>query len=214
MVPGYRGGVDAAAWNRRYAESELVWSAGPNAFVEAERAPLPPGEAIDLAAGEGRNALWLAELGWQVTAVDFAEAGLAKGRAIAAERDLEQAVAWVCADAADWVAPTPADLVVIAYLQLPAAARAAAIRTGFESLTPGGTLLVVAHDSSNLEHGTGGPQDPAVLYTAEDVLADLSGLEFTTIRAERVDRTVTAEDGGSLTAYDCLVRVVRGSGSG
>ena len=74
--------MDADAWDVRYRESELVWSPGPNQFVEAELADLPPGRALDLAAGEGRNAIWLAEQGWQVTAVDFSQAGLDKGRSL------------------------------------------------------------------------------------------------------------------------------------
>ena len=71
--------MDARAWDERYAASELVWSATPNRFVEAELAELAPGRAVDLAAGEGRNALWLADRGWHVTAVDFSLAGARVG---------------------------------------------------------------------------------------------------------------------------------------
>ena len=60
--------MDAGEWDARYRDSELVWSAGPNQFVEECCADLPPGRAIDLAAGEGRNAIWLAEQGWDATA--------------------------------------------------------------------------------------------------------------------------------------------------
>ena len=105
------------------------------------------------------------------------------------------------------------DLAVIAYLQLPADQRRIAVRRGFAALEPRGTLLVVAHDSTNLTEGTGGPQDPSVLYTAEDVLADLDGEDFEVVRAERVPRTVTKADehGGEqdLTAWDALVRLTR-----
>ncbi len=76
--------MDAAGWNERYAGTDLVWSAGPNAFVEQICSSLTPGTALDLAAGEGRNALWLAELGWEVTAVDFSSVGLEKARRAAA----------------------------------------------------------------------------------------------------------------------------------
>jgi hypothetical protein len=62
--------MDADGWDRRYAGAALIWSAGPNRFVEKELADLPPGRVLDLASGEGRNALWLAALGWQATAVD------------------------------------------------------------------------------------------------------------------------------------------------
>jgi SAM-dependent methyltransferase len=197
--------VDAEAWNERYRTSELMWSAGPNQFVEAELADLTPARAVDLAAGEGRNAIWLARRGWQVTAVDFSQVALDKGREIAGDLP----IAWVCADATTWREDASYDLGVLAYLQLRAAERRAAHRNAFAALRTGGTLLVVAHDSTNLAEGTGGPQDPDVLLTAEDVLADLDGESFEVVRAGRVERAVAQPDGGSRTAYDALVRVVR-----
>jgi SAM-dependent methyltransferase len=199
--------VDAEAWNERYRTSELIWSAGPNQFVEAELAHLPPGRAVDLAAGEGRNAIWLARRGWQVTAVDFAQAALDKGRLLAGELPIE----WVCGDATTWRQDASYDLSVLAYLQLPADERRDANRNAFTALRPGGTFLLVAHDSTNLAEGTGGPQDPDVLMTAEDVLADLDGEAFEVVRAGREARQVGDGHGeeAAVTAWDCLVRLVR-----
>ena len=201
--------MDAQAWDQRYAATDLVWSRRPNQFVAAELADLPPGTAVDLAAGEGRNAIWLASLGWTAYAVDFSQVALDKGARLAGELD----VTWVCADATTWSPPDPVDLVVMAYFQVPADDRRRAVRGAHAMLRPGGTLLLVAHDSTNLTEGTGGPQDPAVLMTAEDVLADLDGLEVEVVRAERVAREVSRSDehGGEerRTAWDCLVRVVR-----
>ena len=198
-------GVDAEAWDARYRDSELVWSRGPNQFVEAELAGTPPGRALDLAAGEGRNAIWLAERGWQVTAVDFSQAGLDKGRTLAGDLHVE----WVCADATTWTGDGSYDVCVVAYLQLAGDERRAAVRGAFGSLRVGGTLLLVAHDSTNLTEGVGGPQDPDVLMTAEEVLGDLDGERFDVARAERVARHVVQPDGGTRTAYDALVRLVR-----
>jgi SAM-dependent methyltransferase len=197
--------VDAKAWDARYAAPELVWSVTPNQFVAAELADLPPGRALDLAAGEGRNAIWLAQRGWQVTAVDFSRVALAKGRELADDADIE----WVCADVTTWRPDPTYDLAVIAYLQVPGDQRRAAVRHAFESLRPGGTFLLVAHDSTNLLLGTGGPQDPSVLMTAEDVLGDLGGEDFEVIRADRVPREVERPDGRVATALDALVRLVR-----
>jgi SAM-dependent methyltransferase len=199
--------MDADAWDRRYADTELVWSATPNQFVAEELADLPPGRAVDLATGEGRNAIWLARRGWEVTALDFSQVGLDKGRELAGDTPVH----WLRADATTWRDPAAYDLVLLAYLQLPAEERRAAVRHAFEALREGGTLLLVAHDSTNLVEGTGGPQDPAVLMTAEDVLADLGGEQFDVIRAERVSRSVEAGHGGDAgrVAWDCLVRLVR-----
>ncbi len=204
--------MDSRAWDERYAASELVWSARPNQFVESEIGDLVPGRALDLASGEGRNSLWLADRGWDVTAVDFSLVGLDKGRALQARhehgRDLH--VEWVHADVLEYT-PSPAsyDLALLAYLQLVPEQRRTAVRTAFTALREGGTFLLVAHDSSNLTEGTGGPQDPSVLCTAEEVLADLDGERFDVQRAERVTRMVDQPDGPPRPAYDALVRLVR-----
>ena len=200
--------MDASAWNQRYSGTDLIWSATPNQFVASELGSLAPGRAVDLAAGEGRNALWLASLGWQVTAVDFAATGLEKGRAVEDTLDLAHAVTWECADVLTWSPPEPGfDLALLAYLQLPAAERRESVRRAVGALRPGGTFLLVAHDTSNLTEGTGGPQDASVLMTAEDVLDDLAGTGAEVLRAERVAREVPGPD-GILTAYDVLVRAV------
>lgn len=201
--------MDAAAWDARYADAQQ-WSATPNELVAAELGALPPGTAVDLAAGEGRHAVWLAERGWDVTAVDFAEAGLERGRRAAAERGVQ--VVWEVADVVTWRPPAPVDLVLIAYLHLAADERRRVHRAAVESLAPGGTLLLVGHDASNIAEGVGGPQDPSVLCTAEDVLADVAGLPFHPQRAERVTRPVVV-DGVARTAYDVVVRGQRTSGS-
>ncbi len=201
--------MDAEEWDERYAERELVWSAEPNQFVEAECADLSPGRAVDLAAGEGRNAIWLARRGWQVTAVDFSRVALDKGRTLAGDTGVE----WVCEDATTWRGEDY-DLAVVAYLQLPEDERRTAARGAVQALRPGGTFLWVAHDSSNIEEGSGGPQDPAVLMTAEDVVGDIEDLGVAVHRAERVSRMVSSGgdhrmgDPGEI-AWDCLVRAVR-----
>jgi ubiquinone/menaquinone biosynthesis C-methylase UbiE len=212
--------MDARTWDERYAESELLWSAGPNKFVAAELGSLRPGRAVDVACGEGRNALWLADRGWDVTAVDFSLTGLDKGRALQTrhEHGRDMHINWVHADVLEHdFGSQQFDLVVIAYLQVPGDERHHVVRRTFESLTPGGTFFVVAHDSTNLTEGTGGPQDPSVLYTAEDVLADLDGMRFEVEHADRVERVVAPSDDSSHAhtgepaqiAYDALVKLTR-----
>ena len=162
-------GMDSASWDRRYEGSELVWTAEPNRFLVAETETLAPGRAIDLACGEGRNAVWLAERGWQAVGVDFSEVGLRKARELADSRGVN--VEWVAADLLDYRPdPHAFDLVLVFYLQVPAADRRPILHAAVDAVAPGGTFLLVAHDSSNLQHGHGGPQDPARLYTAHDVV--------------------------------------------
>lgn len=199
--------MDSAHWDERYAGKELVWSAGPNVFVADLTADLPPGAVLDLAAGEGRNALWLAERGWRATAVDFSRVALDRAEALARERDIRPPGSFttVHADLLDYVPPARSyDLVLVAYLQVPAAERRLVLRRAAEAVAAGGTLLVVAHDSDNLAHGTGGPQDPTVLYTAADVVADIAGTGLEVSRAEPVRRVVPADD-GDREAIDALL---------
>jgi SAM-dependent methyltransferase len=195
--------VERADWNDRYAGTELVWTAQPNRFLVAEAEALPPGRALDVACGEGRNAVWLAERGWRVTGVDFSDVALAKGVQLAAARSVE--VDWVEADVRTWE-PEPGtfDLVAVFYLQLPAHERRPVHARAAAAVAPGGTLLVVAHHATNPAEGYGGPQDPAVLFTEDAVAEDVAPLRI--VRAERVRRPVTTPDGAQVDALDVLVR--------
>jgi SAM-dependent methyltransferase len=199
--------MEREQWDERYRADELVWKAAPNRFLVEEVAGLAPGRALDLACGEGRNALWLAERGWQVTAVDFSAVALGKARRLASERELELIL--VEADVLEWEPPAASfDLVILMYLHLPAGARRRVLRAATSALAPGATLLVVGHDSTNLTEGVGGPQDPAVLFGPEDIVGDLPGLEVE--RAERARRPVATDD-GEIDAIDTIVRAVRRS---
>jgi len=189
-----------ASWNERYAARELVWSAGPNQFVEAHLADLPPGTAIDLGSGEGRNAVWLSSLGWDVTAVDFSTAGHAKARHLASQKGVS--VELVEADALTYEPSAQVDLVVISYLQVAREEQRTVLEHARTWLAPGATLLVIAHDRSNVEGGYGGPSSPEVCYTPEETIEPLSGLSID--RAEVVERIVT-NDTGRHVALDTLV---------
>jgi SAM-dependent methyltransferase len=155
--------VRAQEWDQKYAEKQQ-WSSEPSALVAELLADLPAGDAVDLAAGEGRHALWLAGRGWRVTAVDFSEVGLARGRS---QPGAEQ-VSWVSADVLAWPAsPESFDLVLIAYLHVPIDDLLALLRRAVGWLRPGGRLLTLGHDLDNLSRGVGGPQEPAILHSLE-----------------------------------------------
>ena len=198
--------MDAATWDDRYRDGELVWGAGPNALVAAETADLPSGRMLDLAGGEGRNAIHLAEHGWDAEVVEFSEVALAKARELAASRGVTIATTLADVTAAPDLAP--ADLVLICYLQVPAAPYAAAVRHAATLVAPGGTLLVVVHDRDNLERGVGGPPDPAVLPTVADTRAALDGSGLDVVWAEQVLRPVGTPE-GPREAVDHVVRAVR-----
>jgi SAM-dependent methyltransferase len=196
-------------WNVKHGEGALLFGAEPNRFLVAEVAELSPGRALDLACGSGRNAVWLAARGWQVTGVDFSDVALEQARALAVEREVE--VEWLEGDLLEWEPADRAyDLVVVLYLQVPAAERRRILACAAAAVAPGGTLLVVGHDLENLNGGHGGPKDPRVLFTADEVAAELDGLEIE--KAERVLRPVETEE-GEVQAIDALVRARRSPSS-
>jgi SAM-dependent methyltransferase len=193
-------------WNRRYATTDRIHStAVPNRFLVAEVTGLAPGRALDLACGAGRNAVWLAQRGWRVTAVDFSDVGLTMARELAAK--CQVSVEWIEADVVTW---TPAalayDLVCVMYLQLPAVDRRKALQHAVDAVRPGGTLLVVGHDLLNLTEGWAGPSQPEVLFTPDDIVGEIDGLLVE--KSERVRRPVE-EDGVIHEAIDALVRARR-----
>ncbi len=207
LMPGGKvAAVDRQQWDERYASTDLVWTAEPNRFVVEEVANLPVGRALDLGAGEGRNAIWLAERGWQVTAVDFSAVGLAKGAKLAEGRGVT-GIRWVEADLQGYQ-PEPGgyDLVLLAYIHLPRSEFDELLQAAKSALAPGGTLLLVGHDVDNIAHGHGGPQDPQVLHRVDDVLPVLAGL--TIRRAEQARRPVQTSE-GERVAIDTVVRAQR-----
>ena len=202
--------MEGSDWDARYATSELVWSAEPNRWVREELTGLPPGRAVDLAAGEGRNSIWLAGVGWRVTAVDFSSVAIDKGRQLAGRLGDPEAggrIDWVVGDVRTYRAePGAFDVALLCYLHLPAPERPMVLAGAVEALAPGGILLVVGHALANLAEGTGGPQDPAVLYDPEQVLAELPSEPTLAVeRAELVRRPVE----GARDAIDVLVRARR-----
>lgn len=199
--------MDSHGWDQRYVGRELVWTSEPNRFLVQAVEGLAPGRALDLACGEGRNAIWLAQRGWQATGVDFSKVGLEKARRLEDARGVHPE--WIVADLLDY-RPEPGtfQLVIVFYLQVPAAERTSILKTAATAVAPGGTFLLVGHDASNIAQGYGGPQDPTVLYTAEDVIRDLKETGLRIERAERVQRPVKTPE-GERVALDALLRASR-----
>jgi len=200
--------MDSDAWDERYGGRDLVWSATPNVFVAEVAGAMAPGRALDVAAGEGRNAVWLAEQGWQVTAADFSPVAVQRTEQVARERLGENAGA-VHAVVSDATHPAPPeesgrgyDLVLFSYLQLPSEPWGRALAEGVAATAPGGAVLVVLHARRNLEEGTGGPQEASVLHDPEDVLASASDLPVEVVSAQLRHRDV---EGADRPALDTVV---------
>jgi SAM-dependent methyltransferase len=197
-------------WDNRYSGKDFLWTVEPNRFLTREIASYAPGRALELAAGEGRNAVWLAEQGWTVQAVDFSPVAIEKARQLAVGRDVSSHITFKIADLI-WYEPQAYafDLVALIYLQLPFAQLSPILKRAAQAVAPGGLFLLVAHDLENLTHGYGGPGSADVLYTAEQVARVLvDDLEIE--KACRLERPVEV-DGHTEMALDCLVMARRPS---
>ncbi len=198
--------MDQDAWAERYQDEGLLWTAEPNHFLVEAIDGFEPGRALDLAGGEGHNAVWLAQQGWEVEVVDWSDVALDKGRDLA--RRAGVTVWFTREDLRQWWPPAESyDLVVIAYLHIPYMERHGVWRAAAGAVRREGRLVVIGHDWENLEKGYGGPQQSDVLYSVEEI-AGVVDEYLDVIRAEQVIRPVETED-GVRNAIDNIVIAVK-----
>lgn len=199
-------------WERRYAERDPESPGDPNPVFVEEVAKLGAGRALDLAAGDGRHAIHLARQGWDVTAVDFSQTAIDRGRRFSAAATGSGTITWVRADLTDYSPPVGSfDLVIIMFLHIPWNEMTTVIARAQAAVAPGGSFLLLGHHRDNLGRGTGGPQDPEVLYSEADVARQLTELRIE--RQAAIDRPPEhageAPRGTDALALDCLVRARR-----
>ncbi|MCU1613307.1 MAG: Methyltransferase type 11 [Frankiales bacterium] len=203
---------DETWWDDRYRTAPALWSGRPNRQLVAEVAELPPGTALDAGAGEGADALWLAGRGWQVTAVDLSAVALERAAAQADREggDVAGRLRWVHADLATWTPPVGAfDLVSAQFLHMPTHLREPLYDRLADAVAPGGTLLLVAHDPSDLHQGPGGDRDPDWFVTAGQLAAALDPAAWQVLVAESRPRTATYHDGHEIRVSDAVLRARR-----
>lgn len=164
-------------WERRYSEPEYAYGTEPNDFLVEIAERIPPGPVLCLAEGEGRNAVWLAERGYAVTAVDAAATGLAKAESLARARAVQ--IETIAADLATFaIKPQAWSGIVAIFAHLPPLLRRSVHRAAARGLMPGGVLILEAFTPRQLALGTGGPQKPELLYTLDELREDLAGLDL------------------------------------
>ncbi len=193
-------------WDEKYAAKELVWSAIPTAEFVKKVQHLTPGKALDVACGEGRNAIYLAEKRWDVTAVDFSKVAIEKARLIAEKRSVD--VNWVVADASKYpFAENEYDLVGVMYLHNSKQEQSRWLPAVIKSVATGGTFVYIGHDRTNIQYGVGGPQDPSVLLSIGETLELLKDFEIE--QAEVIERPYADETGHGgapeMMALDAII---------
>ncbi len=188
--------MDNHEWDTRYEEEELVWSAEPNLFLPPIVEQLEVGTALDLACGEGRNAVWLARQGWDVTGVDYSSVGIDKATKIAGDTDVD----WVVADVTTYEPRTTFDLVIIVYVHLDPDGMRSLFANAARALAPGGTLIAMGHALRNLTEGVGGPPYPEILWTEEKIAPLLKSLDVVSL-----GEVLRPVDGSDVDAIDILL---------
>ena len=215
--------MDATDWDTRYrlareaqaGQTGRLWSAVPAQIVQDTVSPFTPGRALDLATGDGRNAIWLAGHDWTVTAVDFSAEAIGQAGAHAAEAGVS--VDWQVGDATTWdPAGETYDLVTVMYLHLPEPVLRAVLARAAAWLSPGGHLVVLGHDRANLETGAPGPTNPDILYTPELLRSCIDPASLgasRVVRCETIRRDLATDpeapgdDAGAAYALDTLLVV-------
>lgn len=180
--------TDAATWDDRYEHPNHLYGYKPNDFLKSQEIMLRRGSRVlCLGDGEGRNGVWLAERGHQVTTVDWSRVAVEKALAWADERGVR--IDARHADLAEWIhAPAaggPWGAVVSIFCHLPPPLRRTVSQTMVRRMAPGARLILEAYTPAQLQLGTGGPTDRAVLMTRQDVLDDWAGLALDVRLVER-----------------------------
>jgi SAM-dependent methyltransferase len=201
-----------AFWDERYRSSSAVWSGNPNPQLMAEAASLQPGDALDVGCGEGADAIWLAERGWRVTAVDISTIALERGAAQARQvsSDVAGRITWQQVDLLEWgPAPQTYDLVSAQFMQLPAQLRVGLFERLAASVAVGGTLLIVGHSPTDLHTTAARPPLPELFFTAKEIAAALDPSLWMVIVSEARPRVVRDPDGHLVTVHDEVFAVRR-----
>jgi thioredoxin reductase/SAM-dependent methyltransferase len=210
---------DQAFWDGRYAEADSVWSGNPNPVLVAEASTMPVGSALDIGSGEGADAIWLAENGWRVTAVDISQVALTRAAERAALRgeaadnitgSIADRITWEQRDLTAWAPPRRSfDLVSAQFMHLPLEQRQVLFADLAESVAVGGTLLIVGHALSDLETSVTRWNIPGMFYSAEEIAAGLDPAQWEIGVAKRRARLTTDAAGESVTIHDAVLRARR-----
>lgn len=201
---------DQAFWDERYRSQAALWSGNPNRHLVVEVDDLAPAAALDVGAGEGADAIWLASRGWHVTAVDISAVALerAAGHAAEAGSAVAERIHWLHQDMLDWDPPRDRyDLVSAQYVHLPRELRRALFDRLALAVAPGGTLLLVGHHPSDMEAA---PRSQPIerYFTGDELARELDAARWEVVTNMTAERTGT-HDGRTVVLHDTVMRARR-----
>lgn len=206
--------MNEAFWDERYLSAPSLWSGRPNPHLVAETVDLTPGSALDAGTGEGADAIWLAENGWRVTAVDLSTVALERGRkqADSLGTSIAEKIKWLHADLTQWEPPASSfDLVSVQFIQMLTVERLPIYQRLADAVSPNGVLLIVGHHPSDLDTTAKRPPNRDLLFTADE-LADELGEGWNILAKDARPRTTPDSNDESITVLDSVL-VARRTGT-
>ena len=191
-------------WDERFSVEDYVYGTEPNEFYKEQIKKISPnGKALFLGEGEGRNAVYAAELGWEVDAVDLSDAGKVKAIKLADSKNVK--TNYIVSDLAKFeITENSYDLIVLIFLHLPQGLRVKVHSSAVKALRNDGRLILEAYDKDQLKFGTGGPKVPELLYSLSEAAEDFIDLEFLLFEHKEIEMT----EGMLHNGKSCVVRFV------
>lgn len=206
---------DETFWDERYNGSGAVWSGNPNPQLVAEAAKLAPGRALDVGCGEGADSFWLAQRGWQVSAVDISRVALKKAAQHASAKAtsgtaVSGTIAWEHHDLLAWTPPSATfDLITVQFMHLPTEDRDPLYDRLAAAVAAEGSLLIVGHSASDIHAGAHRPDVPDLFFTAADIAGALAVNQWRIEVSESRPRSAEDSDGRQIIIHDEVLRAVR-----
>lgn len=212
MTGGDSAVSESQFWEDFYQQRSQIWTGQPNELLVGETESLPPGRALDLGCGEGADAIWLAQRGWQVTAVDISSTALDRGASHANAAGLAGRITWQLHDLSNSFPVGSFDLVCSQYLHSPLQTldlRHRILRMAAAAVVPNGVLVIIGH--AGLPSGRHQPHSGLRFPTIEEVLGivDIHAGMWNIERSETIDRDLTAPDGKGIRGTDNVITLRR-----
>lgn len=195
--------MKSTSWDERYSEPGFAYGTEPNEFIVSVVDKIPKGKVLSLAEGEGRNAVYLASLGYQVTGVDGSGVGLRKAVELATEHGV--VITTILADLGGFeIEQGQWDAIIACYCHVPSEIRIPLHQAAVWGLKSGGVFVLEAFSKEQLCHDTGGPQSLDMLMSLDELTWELAGLEI--VHAVRIERDV--REGNRHTGLASVVQVM------
>lgn len=164
-------------WNERYATDEYIFGKEPNVFFKSVIGTLPPGKLLVPAAGEGRDAVYAAKLGWDVLALDLSS--IARDKALNFAKESNVTIRYELGNIADFKCePNIFDAVALIYFHLPPALRHETHTSLAQCVKPGGTIILEAYNKRQINNDSGGPKQLDMLMSSEELANDFTSLRI------------------------------------